>query len=110
MKPTHSKKATASPLNQLRKQTAYGMARFFLSVPFCIAGVIMVVLHALALGSGNILQAITGMVWGLFLLSVPAIAHGFFDMADCALRQDQRDTERDARQNYEAYKKSQGGY
>lgn len=119
MKPTHKKKAPASPVEQLRKQTAYGMARLFLSVPFYILGGVVIFLNFLIFPLAMtkmevlwlaILASIPGFLTGLFLLSIPAVAHGFFDMADCALRREQRDAARDARESYEAYKKSQEGY
>lgn len=103
------KKATsaASPLDSLRKTTAYPGARVMFGLPFLIMGCLylliggwIIISHIPRLMTGDsappqfLLTLFAGglcFVAGLFSLGVTFLADAIFDLADCAVRRDSRD-------------------
>lgn len=109
--PKKSKTPTKSPLDILRKQTAYGSARTCLSLPFIIAGTIYMAAVCYCLLSayrGSEFDWSYMLPLGLCLLAsltcwgIVALAGALFDMADCAVKSETRARLRDAKDAQQA--------
>jgi len=114
-----SKAAVLSPVEVIRQATLYGRARDFFGSPFQIVGGVVLAGCALGIvaafqsggGVGFLLSLLGygfGVLFGLFLLSIPILANAVFDIADCALRADAREARRESKVAYDAYRQMEG--
>lgn len=116
MKKKSSPKTT--PLEALRKNSAYSGHRFFFAMPFYVMAAaqflsgcawIVTVLQSeslmdvLALWGG-----LVTMLGIMFTLSIPAALGALFDIADAALRAESREAEKAAKAAYDDFKRNQG--
>jgi hypothetical protein len=116
------KKVHSSPqqsdLEVVRTSSAYQGARTFISTPFSIFGTFLLVGGLLSLGfavvsltdGGFLLSLFPGLIaviCGLFCFGIASLGSAVFDIADCAIREDARARQREAKDAYVAYQAAQ---
>jgi len=121
MKKKASKSTTVSPLESIRKASAYDGMRAFFGMPFILVGCGFFVLSLipgllglqLFLDDGLLkalplwVPAMVLLISGLFFFSLSALGSAIFDIADCAVRSEARAAQREAREAYDAYRAAQ---
>ena len=115
--------AATTPLDSIRKSTGYPGARMMFGLPFLITGCAYLliggwvvisnashILNTSEFNSANFFSFVAGaacLVAGLFALGITFLADAIFDIADCSIRNDSRETMRISKEAYEAYRKNQ---
>lgn len=111
MKKKSRQAAKQSDLESVRSASAYRGARSFVGMPFIISGVVFVLAAAATLvsaigtseGAWMVPLCLVPFISGLFCFGIAALGSTVFDIADCAIREDARARQREAKEAYMAY-------
>lgn len=96
-------------LDVVRAGTSYGGARWMLSAPFMVMGMICLIAFVVQLIGAPAMWflAIPSLIGALFSFGVIALAGALFDLADCAVLAEVRAKARESREAYDTYRATQ---